>query len=329
MLCGFGNTTRKCLNLVRINTLRDRFPARSVRLVASVANLESWRLETFQQQAFDRQLPAILPQTLDNVPPACHKWFESVFPHDSKDFKEVREARLKSSYWQAHSQSVVPLEITSQLSDDPGNSTFETISAPLELLLAYLESGPDQAASTTSIYLAQHDLRDLPKPLQDDLPTPELVIGAGKGDVYSSSLWLGKAPTYTPLHRDPNPNLFMQLAGRKTVRLFRPEVGHAIFELTQRLLKHHPKHPSSIAPAEISPIFRGEEMMQGSERKILHDLVWADVASKQIKETEAILQHGHDAILQPGQALFIPKGWWHSVRGFGRGVIASANWWFR
>jgi len=33
--------------------------------------------------------------------------------------------------------------------------------------------------------------------------------------------------------------------------------------------------------------------------------------------------------LDAGDALFIPKGWWHSVKGLGDGINGSVNWWFR
>ncbi|RMD44720.1 hypothetical protein DV735_g392, partial [Chaetothyriales sp. CBS 134920] len=126
----------------------------------------------------------------------------------------------------------------------------------------------EEEDEVVSIYLAQCPLTSLPDVLQADLPTPELVLKAGKGDVYASSLWLGHASAataaYTPLHRDPNPNLFLQLAGCKEIRLLPPEVGDVLFDA--------------------------------------------------VREEEA---------------LFIPKHWWHSVKGVGGGVTASANWWFR
>jgi len=34
-------------------------------------------------------------------------------------------------------------------------------------------------------------------------------------------------------------------------------------------------------------------------------------------------------VLEAGDGMFIPKGWWHSVKGVGKGIIGSANWWFR
>ena len=70
--------------------------------------------------------------------------------------------------------------------------------------------------------------------------------------------------------------------------------------------------------------FRGEEMMQGAERETLERIVWDEDADiKQLRDM------GYESWLHMGEALFIPKGWWHSVRGVGSGMNASANWWFR
>jgi hypothetical protein len=131
-------------------------------------------------------------------------------------------------------------------------------------------------------------------------------LTAGKGDVYNSSIWLGNAPTYTPLHRDPNPNLFVQLVGQKVVRLFRPDIGRAI------LAKVHEQIGSSG-----SATIRGEEMMQGAEKKALMGEVWSNDAD--------YLGHCWQAELDSGDALYIPKGWWHSVKGTGSGIIGSVG----
>ena len=163
-----------------------------------------------------------------------------------------------------------------------------------------------------SIYLAQASLSGLPPSLLEDLPTPEIVLKAGKGDVYDTSIWLGQAPTYTPLHRDPNPNLFVQLAGRKQVRLFKPDLGNAIF--------HHVQ--ASIGGAA-NATMRGAEMMEGAERIALERAVWKP-------HSDAFwTAEGLQCEVGPGDGLFIPKGWWHSIKGIGQGMIGSVNWWFR
>ncbi|KAJ4515254.1 hypothetical protein HRR86_009068 [Exophiala dermatitidis] len=262
--------------------------------------------------------------------------------------------------------------------------TFQRIEAPLGVLLKYLSSKQSSASAPSSpsasnlkmqtIYLAQCEISSLPPALQRDIPTPDLLFAAQpsqqqnptssstalnliKGDIYSSSLWLGRPPTYTPLHRDPNPNLFIQLAGRKVMRLLPPEVGDAVFEDVQRQLLNLSSSFSSF-----SSTIRGEEMMAGPEMVLLHDAVWGAtteaqaVASDDATDTandstgdvsiasnanatnasfggnryaNVLNKYGFQVELGIGEALFIPKGWWHSVKGVGDGVTASVNWWFR
>ena len=166
------------------------------------------------------------------------------------------------------------------------------------------------------LYLAQCQISDLPQPLQADLLTPDLVLKAGKGDIYDANIWIGLPPTYTPLHRDPNPNFFLQLAGTKIVRLFPPEVGSEIFGAVQAKLGRNG-----------SAVFRGEEMMQGEEREMLANEVWGDGDSSQL--CPGLQVGGYEATVEQGKALFIPLGWWHSIRSVGTGTTASVNWWFR
>ncbi|KAI0394895.1 hypothetical protein F5Y17DRAFT_425949 [Xylariaceae sp. FL0594] len=192
---------------------------------------------------------------------------------------------------------------------------FLRFDAPLGLIIRasqFNESRRGRSDRLKQLYIAQSDIRSLPESLAGDLPVPEIVLKAGRGDVYSSSIWLGLQPTYTPLHRDPNPNLFCQLVGSKTVRLLRPRDGQSIFQDVRRSLG-----------SGGNSRFRGPEMMYGPERDKLHRAVWteAQTSSKDIWEV----------MVNPGDALFIPQGWWHSVVSTGQEaeLNASANWWFR
>lgn len=203
------------------------------------------------------------------------------------------------------------------------------LEAPLALFLAAVaynsslaRAGSSQSPQPiTQLYIAQASLSDLPPALKDDVPAPDLVKHAGRGDVYDASLWLGLEPTYTPWHRDPNPNLFCQLASSKIVRLMAPSGGERIFrEVQTELMKRRQGQSSS---THASSRIRGEEMMQGPERELLHSAVWEDGQ----KDSGTM----HEAHLGAGDMLFIPKGWWHSVKsvhGDGR-LNSSVNWWFR
>jgi Cupin-like domain len=298
--------------------------------VPEVPRLLSWDIEQFQERAFFPAKPYRLPVQANQILPASQQWFI----HDSNPSFDLKESlpessELRTSFWSQHENALVPLELTSTSDASAGlfsTTSFHRGEAPLRMLLTYLGNALSPASSSLqgehSIYLAQCSLRSLPETLQADVPTPPLVLKSGKGDIYDSSLWLGRPPTYTPLHRDPNPNLFLQLAGKKVVRLFPPEIGDAIFEEVQEQLCGGPKNTDAVSS---SAAFRGEEMMAGPERNLLHQAVWEDDEALSVLTRKYVRQ----AEIGIGEALFIPKGWWHSVKGVGRGITASANWWFR
>jgi len=304
----------------------------------AVLVLPSWDLDVFEK-AYKQNLPVRLPRSREHLPPACSKWFI----HDSKpDFDVLgsgngnddainvpTSSELRTSLWSEHEDIFVPLEVTTEKTSsgsvERGHEKFERVEAPMKILLKWLDpltpAGPGRPEGNTSIYLAQCELSSLPESLQADVPTPSILqpfTSAGiKGDIYASSLWLGRPPTYTPLHRDPNPNLFIQLAGQKTIRLLPPEIGEALYHEISSSLSSDAK--------SISSRIRGEEMMVGLQKAALHDAVWNDSGVY----GKALQDHCLETTLGLGDTLFTPKGWWHSVKGIGDGVTASVNWWFR
>lgn len=288
-------------------------------------------VERFRKQAFEPQLPALLPRGSFDSLPASQKWFE-----ESSGLTVLNGAHLAP-----FGAAIVPLEFSNE-------SYFTRSEQSLSFFLECVEASTSAYASkpnryfsgyvpgaravkrtkksnnffsasaittqprktkkpTARVYLAQATIANLPQGLRDDVPTPAIVLKAGKGDVYDSSIWLGEAPTYTPLHRDPNPNLFVQLAGKKIVRLFKPNVGHGIFAKVQEQIGGH-----------ASASMRGEEMMMGAEKRALEEEVWGDVNNE-------FRGSAWQAELEPGDGLFIPKGWWHSVKGIGEGMTGSVS----
>ena len=250
-----------------------------------VPTLPNLDIETFREHAFEPALPAILPRGCFGDIPAIERWFA----------RRAHGLGLNAPYLAQYSSTIVPLEISSE--DD---------FARVEQSLGFFLEASDLPTSSSRIYLAQATIAGLAEGLRKDVPTPDLVLKAGKGDVYDSSIWLGRAPTYTPLHRDPNPNLFVQLAGSKRVRLFKSSVGQGIFARVQERIGGH-----------ASATMRGEEMMHGVEKRELEREVWDD----EVEDGSRAV--GLEAELNAGDGLFIPKGWWHSIKGVGEGMTGS------
>jgi hypothetical protein len=249
---------------------------------------------------FNVSHPAVFKGAFDDIP-ATEKWFTK-----NGTFRYPSELNMK--YLKQYGDAIVPLEVTRAKDDAGKNETFERFEAPLSLLLQHMSS---TGVQVSRLYLAQHELADLPAVLQEDLPTPTTFLSHlnARGDIYASSLWMGKPPTRTPLHRDPNPNLFVQLAGKKTIRLMKPEVGAMVYARVRQ----------QIHGAGGKANMRGEEMMQGSEMEALETAVWGG------DEAGMDGVPGLEATLRSGDALYIPLGWWHAVRGIGRGANASVS----
>lgn len=112
--------------------------------------------------------------------------------------------------------------------------------------------------------------------------------------------------TNTPLHKDPNPNLFVQLAGRKRVRLFSPTSGRELMEYTGSNAERR---------------FRtGDEMMVGKQKEYLDMAVW----SENVEGGGGGGVEGFEVEVHAGDGLFIPKRWWHAVKGVGEGGVSAS-----
>ena len=276
----------------------------------------------FRESCFKAQLPVVLPRGLFRNYRAVSRWFDPRPPPVAGAGASSAPASnpgLNYAYLEQHGDCYVPLELTIPGGQD--GIVFERAHRPLSLFLQWTRSVQSTSAAEPQdgprLYLAQCQLLDLPGSLRDDFPTPSYVMQAGKGDIYDTNIWIGLAPTYTPLHRDPNPNLFVQLAGSKHVRLLAPDVGHGVFAQVRETLD------SARAGHGHSSAIRGDEMMKGAERQLLDRAVWDNNNEHMPGTTQGIV--GYDTILQPGDALFIPTGWWHSIKGVGQGITASVS----
>jgi hypothetical protein len=111
--------------------------------------------------------------------------------------------------------------------------------------------------------------------LLDDVGELPFVNTKAEGD--DVKLLFGPAHTVTPLHHDDKNNVIVQVRGRKVVRLYPPWVSEYM--------------------AQTEPWYAGVES-DGSE--------CSGRLPQHVKEVRLTLT--------PGDALFIPVGWWHGVK---------------
>ena len=93
-----------------------------------------------------------------------------------------------------------------------------------------------------------------------------------------SAFWLGPAGTITPLHHDTCNILFVQIRGRKAFRLFSPLELDLLTHARSMYADIDPEAPDHNRHPNFSSVIE------------------------------------HQTILNPGDAIFLPIGWWHHVR---------------
>jgi hypothetical protein len=116
-------------------------------------------------------------------------------------------------------------------------------------------------------------------PLAADLCTVEGILDHAAGET-AGMIWIGPEGTFTPLHHDLTNNLLVQLVGRKHVVL--------------------------ASPAETPKLYNHIHVF--SEVGNLTDPKLDLSAYPRLKELRTL-----DIVLEPGEALFVPIGWWHQV----------------
>ncbi len=101
--------------------------------------------------------------------------------------------------------------------------------------------------------------------------------------------WLGPAGTVTPFHHDLTNNFMIQLSGRKRVRL--------------------------IAPCETPKLYNQRHCFTPVDGRAIDTQRFPAMAGVPVPE----------CVLEPGEVLFLPVGWWHFVEALDISVTVSAT----
>ncbi|KAL7581730.1 hypothetical protein ACA910_022268 [Epithemia clementina (nom. ined.)] len=158
--------------------------------------------------------------------------------------------------------------------------------------------------SSQILYLAQNDL---PKGIASDIQIPSLCcdpsFGLGEGKLYQCMFWMGPPYAFSPLHFDPLSNLLIQVVGRKRVLIVDP---------TNILVN-------------VDTLYVGRDHGQQSNTSAILNL--ENIDRNQFPLAPPIHLVAQQAVLNPGDVLFIPAKWWHSARSLD--FTISVNTWWR
>jgi len=162
-------------------------------------------------------------------------------------------------------------------------------------------------------YLAQHDLFSQIPSLRNDISIPDYcysnpppvskdIIKEPPSHLSEPLLnaWFGPAGTVSPLHTDPYYNILCQVVGKKYVRLYNPDQNDKLY----------PRGKEG-----------GVDMSNTSE-------VDAEGDETELDESFPLFRGARyvETILQEGECLYIPVGWWHYVRSLT--VSFSVSFWW-
>ncbi|KAH8735636.1 hypothetical protein BGZ61DRAFT_409911 [Ilyonectria robusta] len=219
---------------------------------------------------------------------------------------------------------LVPVEVGRSYVDDGWGQELIQFR---EFLTRYVDNPKPASPTTTSSsptgYLAQHNLFQQIPSLRNDICVPDFCWADVPGhplsashdqppvDVPQLNAWFGPARTITPLHTDGYHNLLCQAVGAKYLRLYPPGA-------TRHMRPRNPEHGvdmSNTSALDVGVIEGWDPLPEGVSEE--------DV--RRVREDLEDVEY-RECILEPGDTLLIPIGWWHYVRSLS--VSFSVSFWW-
>lgn len=180
-------------------------------------------------------------------------------------------------------------------------SGVERCEIPLADYLEYLRMSQEEERGGTAegegppiAYLAQYQLFDqIPELLADLEPAAVRKLMGGEEE-YLRNAWIGPRGASSPCHVDPYDNVYVQISGRKFFRLYDPEQRPWLYP-----------YPS------------GTQTNSSQVDVMRPDLACFPLFAKACPS---------DVELDPGDALFIPRGYFHYAQNVTLSM-SSSFWW--
>ena len=169
-------------------------------------------------------------------------------------------------------------------------------------------------------YLAQHDLFAQIPSLRADISIPDFCYTTPPPSTYPTTTkrqppleepllnaWFGPAGTISPLHTDPYHNILCQVVGKKYIRLYAPGEGGKLY-------------PRGMEGE------KGKEVDMSNTSAVPIEMVEMDLDEEGNEFTRFRHAKYVETVLEEGQCLYIPVGWWHYVRSLT--VSFSVSFWW-
>jgi lysine-specific demethylase 8/hypoxia-inducible factor 1-alpha inhibitor (HIF hydroxylase) len=119
----------------------------------------------------------------------------------------------------------------------------------------------------------------------------------------SLNLWVGSGGHTSCLHYDPMDGVLMQLHGAKKILLFPPPQTYNLYPI---------------------PVLK--QLRYGLQLRAVYSQVYPEHPNfNAFPKFRQALPHCQEGILNRGEILFIPAGWWHEVTALGNGIVCSVN----
>ena len=141
-------------------------------------------------------------------------------------------------------------------------------------------------------YLQQTSVAQVFPELVEEIELPPCILETDK--VLHQNLWIGGSGCVSPLHHDALPNFLAQIKGRKKLVLFSPKDSIHLYPIQEKGIGHMSEVNIRNVDYSRFPLFR-----------------------------KAV---PYDCILEPGDVLYIPSGWWHEVSSLDPSI--TLNYWF-
>ena len=208
------------------------------------------------------------------------------------DCWEACELWKHTEFWKTHfGHRWVPVELGSYAQDG-----FRMEIMKMEDYVNLVVSKVHTSGGADTAYLAQHDIfSQIPSLEEDALPVPDYCY-TGPDGLVKRSFFFSPPSVCSPLHTDPTDNMMCMVVGRKFVKLFPPYEADKLYlkdTVSVSLTSHLPMDLLTNPPDQTS--------------------------FSRFYEASSM-----STILGPGDALFIPKGWFHFVKSLS-GAINIAH----